>query len=249
MTRLLSKEETFAVVPAAGSGVRMGLAHPKQFHPLHGKPILAWTLERLRTLPFMDGIIAVVPAAAVGLVSEWFSQESSKPLVHVVAGGARRQDSVLAGLHALPPTCRWVIIHDGVRPMATSKLFHRTYEAAHRYGAAVCACRAVETVKMAEDGWVQSTVLRDRIWLVQTPQVFRRDFLEEAFRQATLHAWDATDDASLVERLGVRVAIVDGEKSNIKITTPDDLLWASWFLEHSQKAAAFGNDLEENPWA
>ncbi|MGQ9484374.1 MAG: 2-C-methyl-D-erythritol 4-phosphate cytidylyltransferase [Desulfosoma sp.] len=231
-------EQTFAVVPAAGSGVRMGLAHPKQFHPLHGKPILAWTLEVLRALPFLHGIITVVPENALDSVAALISSLGAGPIMTVVAGGARRQDSVLSGLQAVPDSCRWVLIHDGVRPMASSELFFRTYEAAQRCGAAVCACRVVETVKMAEEGWVQATLPRDQVWLVQTPQVFRRDLLEKAFRQAQALGWDATDDASLVERLGVRVAVVEGEKSNIKITTPDDLLWASWYLEHSPVVSA-----------
>lgn len=225
----------------------MGLAHPKQFHPLHGKPILAWTLERLLALPFLDGIVAVVPENAVGSVAAWASSLGAETSVSVVAGGARRQDSVRAGLRALPDACQWVVIHDGVRPMASSELFQRTYEAARQSGAAICACRAVDTVKMADNGWVQATVPRDRVWLVQTPQVFRRDLLERAFHQAQAFAWDATDDASLVERLGVRVAVVEGEKSNIKITTPEDLLWASWFLEHSPKAAVSLESQKESP--
>ncbi|MEJ5366289.1 MAG: 2-C-methyl-D-erythritol 4-phosphate cytidylyltransferase [Desulfosoma sp.] len=238
MTGCVSNDQTFAVVPAAGSGVRMGLPHPKQFHPLHGKPLLLWTLERLGTLAFLEGIIAVVPAEAVSAVTALLKSLPDHPPVTVVAGGARRQDSVLAGMKALPETCRWVLIHDGVRPFASADLFARTYEAALRCGAAVCACRAVETVKVVQDGWVRATMPRDQVWLVQTPQVFRRDLLEDAFRTAEAKGWEATDDASLVERLGVRVAVIEGEKTNIKITTPDDLRWASWTLETSEREGA-----------
>lgn len=230
--------QTFAVVPAAGSGVRMGLPHPKQFHPLHGKPILLWTLERLCTLSFVAGIVAVVPAETVTSVATLLDTLPASPGITVVGGGVRRQDSVLAGVRALPEACRWVLIHDGVRPFASAELFRRTYDAALRWGAAVCACRAVETVKLVQDGWVRSTVPRDQVWLVQTPQVFRRDLVEEAFRTAEAHGWEATDDASLVERLGVRVAVVQGEKTNIKITTPDDLRWAAWTLENFPEVPA-----------
>ncbi len=230
--------QTFAVVPAAGSGVRMGLPHPKQFHPLHGKPILVWTLERLCTLPFLAGIVAVVPQEAVTAVRALLSTLPAFPAVTVVGGGARRQDSVVAGIKALPEDCRWVLIHDGVRPFASSELFRKTHEAALRCGAAICACRALETVKLVQDGWVRATVPRDQVWLVQTPQVFRREVVEEAFRTAEAEGLEATDDASLVERLGVRVAVVDGEKTNIKITTPEDLRWAAWILETSAKAPA-----------
>lgn len=215
----------------------MGLPHPKQFHPLHGKPLLLWTLERLGSLAFVEGIIAVVPANAVCAVKTLLNRLPDRPPVTVIEGGARRQDSVLAGLRALPETCRWVLIHDGVRPFASADLFRRTYEAALRCGAAVCACRAVETVKVVHDGWVRATVPRDRLWLVQTPQVFRRDLLEDAFGTAEAQGWEATDDASLVERLGIRVAVVDGEKTNIKITTPDDLRWAAWVLDMSEREA------------
>lgn len=225
----------------------MGLNHPKQFHLLHGKPILAWTLERLLALPFVHGIVAVVPENAVGFVAALASSLGAGASVTVVAGGARRQDSVRAGLRALPDTCQWVVIHDGVRPMASPELFYRTYEAARQSGAAICACLAQDTVKMADSGWVQATVPRDRVWLVQTPQVFRRDLLERAFHLAQAFEWNATDDASLVERLGVRVAVVEGEKFNIKITTPEDLLWASWYLEHSPKDTAPLGRQKERP--
>jgi len=245
VTEYPSTEQTFAVVPAAGSGVRMGLPHPKQFHPLHGKPILVWTMERLISLPFLDGVIAVVPEAAVDTMRLLLTNMTGKPPIFVVAGGSRRQDSVLAGIEALPQTCHWVLIHDGVRPFASRDLFQRTYEAARRNGAAVCACRAVETVKIAHDGWIHRTLPRDQVWLVQTPQVFRRDLLVDAFREAQTHGWEATDDASLVERLGVRVAIVEGEKANIKITTQDDLDWATWILERAHNTPSttcFGKD-------
>ena len=248
MTACVSNDLTFAVVPAAGSGVRMGLPHPKQFHPLHGKPLLLWTLERLGTLAFVAGIIAVVPADAVSAVEGLLRSLPADPAVTVIGGGVRRQDSVLAGLKALPKACRWVLIHDGVRPFASADLFRRTHEAALRCGAAVCACRAVETVKVVHDGWVHATVPRDQVWLVQTPQVFRRDLLEDAFRSAEAHGWEATDDASLVERLGVRVAVVDGEKTNIKITTPDDLRWAAWTLETFERQAGLVPHGKDGSW-
>ncbi len=193
-------------------------------------------MERLHALPFLSGIIAVVPADAVNSVRSLFESLPAGLPVRVVEGGVRRQDSVLAGLRAVPEPCRWVIIHDGVRPFASVEVFRRTYDAALRYGAAVCACRAVETVKLVRDGWVQTTVPRDQVWLVQTPQIFRRDLVAEAFRRAQAEGWEATDDASLVERLGVRVAVVEGEKTNIKITTPDDLRWAAWILDSPERA-------------
>lgn len=248
MGEIFFSEPIFAVVPAAGSGVRMGLPHPKQFHPLHGKPILLWTLERLVALPFLAGIVTAVPENAVAAVQALLAGSLRGAPVIVIPGGNRRQDSVLAGIKALPEACRWVLIHDGVRPFASSELFRKTCMAARQSGAAVCACRAVETVKMTENGWIRSTVPRDHIWLAQTPQVFRRDLLEEAFHKAQIHGWEATDDASLVERLGVPVAVVDGEKTNIKITTPDDLHWASWILEQSSRTSPSAIRGEDGPW-
>lgn len=161
-------------------------------------------------------------------------REGRQGRICVVAGGAERQDSVFNGLQALPPDCDWVLIHDGVRPFASPELLKRTWDAALTNGAAIAALPASDTIKRVRAGQVVETVSREELWLVQTPQVFRREILFEAYREAHRQGWVGTDDAFLVERLGVPVAVVTGERSNIKVTTPEDLVWGSWFLAQTR---------------
>lgn len=228
---------TCAIVPAAGRGIRMGGGKPKQFLELFGKPILAHTLGALSRVPFLSSIFVIVPEdfiESAGCIARELIESapagSARPAVFVVAGGAERQDSVYNGLQRLPPGCGWVLIHDGVRPFASPELMSATLEGARATGACIAALRATDTVKRARGGVVSETVPRDEIWLVQTPQVFRKDIILAAYEEAVRSGWSGTDDASFVERVGVAVSIVQGEKSNIKVTTPDDLEWARWFL-------------------
>jgi 2-C-methyl-D-erythritol 4-phosphate cytidylyltransferase len=161
----------------------------------------------------------------------------ARPSVTIVPGGVERQDSVFNGLRHLPAECEWVLIHDGVRPFVSMKLLEETWLAAHETGASIAALPATDTVKRVVDGKVVETVPREEMWLVQTPQVFRKDLLLNAYLSAREHGWSGTDDASFLERSGIPVKVVRGERSNIKVTTPEDLAWASWFL-------ARGRDLE-----
>ncbi|MFZ2445653.1 MAG: 2-C-methyl-D-erythritol 4-phosphate cytidylyltransferase [Syntrophobacteraceae bacterium] len=229
--------KTCAIVPAAGRGIRMGGGRPKQFLELFGKPILAHTLGVLSRISFLSSIYLIVPEdfmePARRIVSEWVECGDRGPgaaAVSVVAGGAERQDSVYNGLLRLPPDCEWVMIHDGVRPFASPGLITATWEGARATGASIAAVPATDTVKRAREGIVSETLVRDEIWLVQTPQVFRKEIILAAYDKAVESGWSGTDDASFVERIGVRVSVVRGERSNVKVTTPDDLDWARWFL-------------------
>lgn len=245
--------KTCAIVPAAGRGLRMGAAKPKQFLELSGKPILVHTLETLSRAPFLSSILLVVPseflAAAEDLVSRHGLSDGGGRRIGVIAGGAERQDSVRNGLQALPPDCDWVFIHDGVRPFATPALLKSTWDAALKTGAAIAALPASDTVKRVRAGHVVETVPREELWLVQTPQVFRREVLIEAYREAGRQGWLGTDDAFLVERLGYPVAVVLGERSNIKVTTPEDLAWGSWFLSQSHAPEELSADWGKGPCA
>ncbi|MGO9314848.1 MAG: 2-C-methyl-D-erythritol 4-phosphate cytidylyltransferase [Syntrophobacteraceae bacterium] len=230
--------KTCAIVPAAGSGTRMGSVKPKQFLHLSGKPILAHTLSALSSLPLISSIFLVVPEgyipAAGEIVSAWSHQQyRSTPEISIVAGGAERRDSVYNGLMKLPAECDWVMIHDGVRPFASPSLIMAAWEGAQATGACIVAVPCTDTVKRARDGLVRETLSRDEIWLVQTPQVFRKQLIIGAYEKAIEAGWTGTDDASFVERLGVNVSIAMGERSNIKVTTPEDLRWAQWFLSGS----------------
>ncbi len=237
----------YAVVPAAGRGLRMGGDRPKQFLELHGRPILDHTLEALARVPFLSGILLVVPEEFIGPVRDWVEQGGPagtaaprRPgsLAFIVApGGNERQDSVYNGLRRLPGECDWVMIHDGVRPFASVELFERTWAAARESGAAIAAVPSTDTVKRVDDGHVTETLRRESIWLVQTPQIFRRDILMRAYESARENGWVGTDDASLVERLSIRVAVALGERTNIKVTTPDDLDWGEHFLRRTRGPA------------
>jgi 2-C-methyl-D-erythritol 4-phosphate cytidylyltransferase len=123
------------------------------------------------------------------------------------------------------------LVHDGVRPLVSAALLEATWHAAQATGAAIAALPATETVKRVAGERVLETLPRQEIWLVQTPQVFRAEVLRRAYREADRRGWLATDDASLVERMRIPVAVVHGERSNIKVTTPEDLAWARWFLD------------------
>jgi 2-C-methyl-D-erythritol 4-phosphate cytidylyltransferase len=154
--------------------------------------------------------------------------------ISLIAGGAERQDSVFNGLRKLPPDCDWVLIHDGVRPFVSRDLLQNTWEAAQKIGAAIAALPASDTIKRARAGEVLETLRREEIWLIQTPQVFRRDVIVRAYQEARRQGCSGTDDAYFVERLGLPVAVVSGERSNIKVTTREDLAWGSWFLTRNR---------------
>jgi len=218
----------------------MGCAIPKQFMCLAGKPILAHTLSALSELSLTSIIFVIVPEAYIQdageLVSEWRRQRAltlcgkAVPEVSIMAGGAERRDSVYNGLRRLPAECDWVMIHDAVRPFATPRLIEAAWKGARTTGACIAAIPATDTVKRVFDSVVRETLSRDEIWLVQTPQVFRKQILVDAYEKAIAAGWDGTDDASFVERVGVPVSIVRGERTNIKVTTLEDLQWAEWFV-------------------
>src|SRR5436190_7375747 len=207
------------VVVAAGRGERLG--QDKAWALLGDRPVVARALAAL-AVPPVERVALVVAAARL---ADGRALVADLPLpTTVVAGGARRQDSVRNGLLALGP-CAWVAVHDAARPFATPELLRRTWAAAERTGAAVAAVPVVDTIKRVVDGLVVDTPARDELWAVQTPQVFRGALLARAHREGTA---DATDDAALVERCGVAVVVAQGAYDNIKITTPDDLERAAW---------------------
>jgi 2-C-methyl-D-erythritol 4-phosphate cytidylyltransferase len=223
--------KTYAIIPAAGSGLRMGKDKPKQFLQISGKPLLVHTLEAVSRAHFLSGVFLVVPKDFVGPVKELVLEGFGSALpVHVVAGGAERQDSVYNGLRALPSDCGWVMIHDGVRPFVSQQLLEAAWEKAQKTGAAIAALPSTDTVKRVVDERVVETLPRSEMWLVQTPQVFRLDVILRAYEQARADGGLVTDDASLVERTGVSIAVAPGEPTNVKVTTPNDLIWAEWFM-------------------
>ncbi|MBW2147309.1 MAG: 2-C-methyl-D-erythritol 4-phosphate cytidylyltransferase [Deltaproteobacteria bacterium] len=224
--------QTCAIVPAAGMGLRMGGNMSKTFIALDGVPILARTLLRLQAVKEIDALVPVVQADYVRhcllhIVEAYGIQKA----IRVVEGGKTRQESVLRGLEAAD-MCRMIIVHDAVRPFVTEDLIRKVLDAAANSGAAMAALPAVDTVKkVSENRLVLETLDRQQIWMAQTPQAFRWELLMNAHKKAAREGWMTTDDASLVERLGVPVQVVEGLRNNIKITTPEDLLMAARILE------------------
>ncbi len=212
-----------AVVPAGGSGARMGSRQPKQYLGLGGAPLLVHTLRALGRARGVAGAIVVVPAERVEATRRLLRRFRVPRLLEVVAGGAERQESVWRGLQAAPADIGWVVVHDAVRPFIDTALVERVLAAARRHGAATCGVPVRETVKRVKESVVQATLDREGLWLAQTPQAFSRALLWEAHEKARRDGYTGTDDAVLVERLGARVAMVPGLPQNLKITTPEDL--------------------------
>jgi len=212
-----------AVIVAAGRSERMG-AIVKPWAPLtdasgRERPLLAYPVAAFQACAAVDRIALVVAAGAVERAQAFVLDEAFDKVSAVVAGGARRQDSVRAGLDVLG-ACDFVAVHDGARPLVTPALIERGFEAARETGAACCAIPAPDTVKEAEDGRVVRTLDRSRLWLAQTPQVFRYDLLVDAHKRVE---GEMTDDAALVEALGIEVRLFEGSSRNLKVTTPQDL--------------------------
>jgi 2-C-methyl-D-erythritol 4-phosphate cytidylyltransferase / 2-C-methyl-D-erythritol 2,4-cyclodiphosphate synthase len=214
-----------AIIAAGGRGERFGGLLPKQLTLVGGRAILERSVAAFVAHPAISEVIVALPAEIAANPPPYLSG-SAKP-VRIVDGGARRQDSVANGFRAASERSDVIVIHDAARPFASADLIARTIAAAMETGAALAAVRSRDTVKRASESGtggalVEETLPRRLIYLAQTPQAFRRDVL----RDALAHREDATDEAALAERAGHPVALVDGEETNIKITTPGDLLVA-----------------------
>jgi 2-C-methyl-D-erythritol 4-phosphate cytidylyltransferase len=197
---------------------------PKQFLRLGRRSILEATLAHFQAPPLVNEIVIAVPEASLTRARRWLGRSRRRPMPRLVAGGATRQESVRRGLQAdLDPATDIVIVHDAVRPFITRDLVRRVVRAAVASGAAVCALPIAETVKRVRGGIVEATLDRSELCLVQTPQAFRYNLLREAHEKAQRDGVVGTDDAMLVERLGVPVRVIPGLEANIKITTPADL--------------------------
>src|SRR5512139_2926760 len=228
---------TVAIVPAAGSGNRMGRELSKQYLSLGGMPLLVHRLNAFDKCPLVDALLVVVPPPDVEAVRiEMLPRWNLKKLAGVIPGGKERQDSVRAGIEALDRETELVVIHDAVRPFITVELIENCIRAAAEEGAATVGVPVKDTVKeVGADGRVMRTCDRNRLWLTQTPQAFRRDIIENAHRAAVRDGYRGTDDTSLVERLGIAVRMIRGEYGNIKITTPEDLVIAEALLAASRQ--------------
>lgn len=207
-------EQIVAIVVAAGASTRMGA--DKIWADIGGAPVLGHSLAALAATPGVTDLVVVAPAEK----HEAIALLPSPVPVTTVEGGARRQDSVAAGVRAMPDAA-WYLVHDGARPLVTPALAARVLDAAGAHGAAIPVVPVVDTIKrVSADGRVEETLDRARLRAVQTPQAFRGDLLRRVHLELDA---DVTDDAAMLEALGVPVATVDGDRENLKITTPVDL--------------------------
>jgi 2-C-methyl-D-erythritol 4-phosphate cytidylyltransferase / 2-C-methyl-D-erythritol 2,4-cyclodiphosphate synthase len=230
-----------AIIPAAGSGVRFGGEKPKQFLEIRGVPIIIHTLRSFDACPDIDGIIVALQPAETDSFQQLLKSYALRKPIRVVSGGRERSDSIANALAAAGEWCpelqdlpELVAVHDAVRPFVTAAQISAVLARARETGAAILALPSTDTIKEVENGLIQRTIDRRRIYRAQTPQAFRYELLlranEEAHAQG-LRSAAATDDSLLIENLGLPVAVVEGSPHNIKITTPDDLLQAEGILE------------------
>lgn len=229
----LTELRVATIIPAAGLGKRMG-GVKKPYLYLAGKPILAHTLMVFQQHPLIDKILV---AAAAGdeknCIQNVIIPYEIDKVYKVIAGGKTRQESVFNGLISLPSDTDMVIIHDCVRPFIRGDMIEKTLESAAKWGAATVAVSVKDTIKEADDdNFVIRTLNRQRLWSIQTPQAFKYDLILQAHLYARENHIQVTDDASLIEQLGIhRVKIVIGSDENIKITTPGDLAIAEAILK------------------
>jgi 2-C-methyl-D-erythritol 4-phosphate cytidylyltransferase len=196
---------------------------------LRGVAILARTAALFQGMTEIGPIVVVAPRAHLDRTRRLLRGQASRKIVAIVPGGADRQASVAAGISAFPELPRYLLIHDAVRPFATPATVRAIIRATRTYGAAVPGVRVTDTVKEADrSGIVRATPARERLWAVQTPQGFRSDLLCLAHRVARKLRYRGTDDSSLLERIGIRVRIVEGDYGNLKITTREDLRHAQF---------------------
>jgi 2-C-methyl-D-erythritol 4-phosphate cytidylyltransferase len=222
-----------AVIVAAGEGSRLKAPVSKPYVPLAGRPLILHTIARFAAAQTITSVVLVVGQGDLGRCEEMVRADPS--LSHlpwiIEAGGRTRQESVHRGLQRVALDCEIVVIHDGARPFVSPSLIDRCVDEAQAKGAVVIGLRARDTIKsVSELRKVLSTPDRDSLWEIQTPQAFQRDVIVQAHQWATENAIHGTDDATLVERLGNAVYVLDGEITNLKVTVPEDLLWAETLI-------------------
>src|SRR5438132_478592 len=223
-----------AIIAAAGQGTRMGGKRAKQFLELAGIPVIIHTLKRFEQCDVIQEIRCVLPAQESAEFLSLAYKYGLRKLAKVVPGGITRAESVLRGLRAVrEATAEIVAVHDGVRPFVTPEEITRTVEAARAHEAAILVAAVTDTIKEVESEQVARTLKRGQVRRALTPQCFRYSVLRRAYEQADVLDPDLTDDSVLVERLGTKVAIVEGNPHNIKITQPQDLAIAEVLLRET----------------
>lgn len=224
-----------AVIVAAGKGKRMGTEISKQFLLLCGKEILAHTVEKFEQAGSIRDIVLVTGEASVQDVQEMAAEYGWQKVVSIVAGGKERQDSVRNGLKAVSADTEIVLIHDGVRPFVTEEILQESIDTAAAMGGCVAGVPAKDTIKVCNSEQIAvATPDRSTLWQIQTPQTFRKELILRAYETAVQDGFLGTDDASLAEHSGYPVKVILGSYRNIKITTKEDLLIGTAFLQEGE---------------
>ena len=220
-----------AIFPAAGRGSRMKANRNKILLELAGETILVQTLKKFAKIDRISNLIIAVAKDEIPLITLLLeSKQISKP-IQIVVGGSERQFSIYNAIQKVPSESEIVLIHDAARPLVSVETIEKVIDSAIEFGGSIAAVPEKNTIKIAtSDQFVEKTLPRSLLWEIQTPQAFRRDIIEKAYESAISEKFLGTDDSSLVERIGAQVKIVESESSNIKITTPDDLLFAKEFI-------------------
>ena len=223
-----------AVIVAGGASRRFGGSTPKQFESVGGMPLLAHSMRAFLSCDVVTEVVVVVPAGGLEMAKTLLAPHADLEAVRLTEGGASRQESVFRGLEASSAARdpeSLVAVHDGARPLVEPDRIRAVVEAAHEYGGAILAVPVVDTLKeVGEDGAVERTVPRERFVRAQTPQCFRLRLLLEAYRSARRDGFEGTDEASLVERTGATIRLVEGSERNLKVTTADDLARVADYL-------------------
>lgn len=221
-----------AIIASAGQGKRMGTNTKKQYLNLNGEPVLVHSIKAYCLHPLVDEMILVTNESDLEYCDELKNSFKLSKVKAIVPGGKERQDSVKAGLEMVSKNIEIVVVHDGARPLVNSEVITAAISSAQVFGSGVVAVPVKDTIKkVSSDSTVIDTPDRKLLWAVQTPQAFQRSLLVEAYRRAYEMGFQGTDDASLVENLGEKVKIVPGSYSNLKITTPEDLIIAEALLQ------------------
>jgi len=228
-----SRPKVVAIIPAAGSGTRIGGEIKKQFLPLKGKPIIVHTLQQFEHCSEIDEVAMAIPESALSDMETVVVRFRLHKVNKIIIGGKKRQDSVGNVLDRLTlKDSDIVLVHDAVRPFVETKRISHLIKICREYDAAVFAVQPKDTIRRSTGGgFFDQTLDRTSLWLIQTPQAFRAKLLIKAFEKAKKDKFYSTDDAALVERLGVKVRIVEGNYDNIKITTPEDLELGALILD------------------
>lgn len=221
------------IIVAAGLGQRMGGSISKQLLELKGRPVLYYCIKAFNKIEEIDEIIVVVNRKIFGSVKSLIIKSKFKKVKELVIGGRERQYSVYNGLKKLKCHLNQIVlIHDGVRPLVTKKIIRDVIRNSKKFGSAIPALPVKDTLKMSEDGdFVLKTINRNNIWSIQTPQGFKYNIINQAFEKARKDNFIGSDDAALIERIGVKPKIVPGSFKNIKITTPEDVKIAKKFMK------------------